>query len=142
MQQPRLWLASPGSSLEQPRSSRTSASQHGSPRLHAPGGDGGIVHHRLGGGGDLPRAVPGPPNCYLRGPHTWVGHSHGSMLHLLGKYHLAISNKCVRQTSTCVLHQRAPAKATKVVCGSLLPLFIPRLPVSRQTCLLPKSKTS
>ena len=50
-----LWLASPGSSLEQPKA-------------HVPGGDRDRAPSPWWRGGDLPRAVPGPPKSYHCGP--------------------------------------------------------------------------
>ena len=55
-----LQLAAPRSGQEQPRSSHTSASQHSSPRPHAPGIRWGSCLVALVEGG--------PPRSYLRGP--------------------------------------------------------------------------
>ena len=65
----RLWLASPGSRLELPR---PAAPLPGDQESKAPCSrrrwGGGIMPCRPGGGGDLRRAVPGPPRSYLHGP--------------------------------------------------------------------------
>ena len=67
----RLQLASPGSSLEQPR---PAAPLPGNQEPKAPCSRrrwGGIMPRRPGGGGYL-QTVPGPPRSYLRGPSCWA----------------------------------------------------------------------
>ena len=67
--------------------------------------------------------------------HSGESHCHGSTYHLLGKYHLAISNKRIfkHTTSTGVLCRRAPAKATKVACGKE---STATLPLCKSLCFL------
>ena len=86
----RLQLASPGSSLEQPR---PAAPLPGDQEPKAPcsrrrWGGGGIMPRRPGGGGDL-QTVPGPPRSYLRGPAVGPPRAHpASPCNQLAQRHL------------------------------------------------------
>ena len=128
----RLRLASPWSSLEQPRSNRTSTSQHSSPRP--------MLQEEMGGGGScIVTLVEGGPTdgWFTAGlgeaAHLWCMNSHGTQdkpainthtreratvmaaRYICSTYY--ISPSPINAFSNIFLCRRAPAKATKVTCG-------------------------